>query len=66
MESSIGASGVNILNASGEGSDQSVPHLHLHLVPRWSGDGLDTWPSTISQHVFEDQWLSLLRTNMTA
>lgn len=65
MKSSIGASGVNILNASGEDADQSVPHLHLHVVPRWRGDGLDTWPSTISQHALEDQWLGLLRTSLT-
>lgn len=66
MASSIGALGVNILNASGEGSDQSVAHLHIHIVPRWSGDGLDTWPATVSQHVLEDQWLSSLRATIDA
>lgn len=44
MQSSLGATGVNILNASGPGSEQSVHHLHLHVVPRWQGDGLSTWP----------------------
>ncbi|MCG7308343.1 HIT family protein [Brachybacterium sp. ACRRE] len=65
MEESIGARGVNILNASGPDSDQSVPHLHLHVVPRWKGDGLDTWPSTVSSHSLDDAWLSAVRAAMT-
>src|SRR5699024_1110069 len=48
MEATLDARGVNILSASGPGSDQSVPHHHLHVIPRWQGDGLDTWPSTVS------------------
>jgi GrpB-like predicted nucleotidyltransferase (UPF0157 family)/diadenosine tetraphosphate (Ap4A) HIT family hydrolase len=41
----IGADGVNLLNASGPHSEQSVFHLHIHVVPRWRGDGLRTWPA---------------------
>lgn len=37
------ATGVNILNASGKDAQQSVMHLHFHLVPRYSNDGLDMW-----------------------
>src|SRR5699024_1635363 len=47
MEATLDARGVNILSASGPGSDQSVPHLHLHVIPRWQGAGLDAWPSTL-------------------
>ena len=39
-----GYEGVNLLNASEESAGQSVPHLHIHIIPRKSGDGLDTWP----------------------
>jgi histidine triad (HIT) family protein len=37
--------GLNMLQANGAAAFQSVPHFHLHLVPRWEGDGkgLD-WP----------------------
>jgi len=38
--------GINILHASGEVAQQSVPHFHLHLAPRKRNDGLDTWPKT--------------------
>jgi histidine triad (HIT) family protein len=65
MEESIGARGVNILNASGPDSDQSVPHLHLHVIPRWKGDGLDTWPSSVSNHPLDGAWLSAVRAAMT-
>lgn len=50
MSSRLGADGVNVLNASGPASGQSVPHLHMHVVPRWEGDGLDTWPAGLSRH----------------
>lgn len=42
--SSCGYEGVNILNASGKSAQQSVPHLHFHIIPRKSGDGLNAWP----------------------
>ena len=40
----LGATGVNILNASGADAQQSVLHHHLHLLPRYPGDGIDAWP----------------------
>jgi histidine triad (HIT) family protein len=40
-----GAEGVNVLHASGAAAEQSVFHLHFHLVPRWSDDDLTTWPT---------------------
>lgn len=39
-----GFSGVNILNASGKSAQQSVFHLHMHIIPRKSGDNLNAWP----------------------
>lgn len=50
MRSALGATGVNILNASGPSSEQSVPHLHFHVVPRWSDDDFSTWPASRSRH----------------
>lgn len=42
---SLGYDGVNIMNASGEAAEQSVFHLHFHIIPRKKDDGLHTWPN---------------------
>lgn len=39
-----GYDGINLLNASGESSGQSVPHFHIHVIPRKKDDGIDAWP----------------------
>jgi histidine triad (HIT) family protein len=31
--------GLNMLQANGAAAFQSVPHFHLHLIPRWANDG---------------------------
>lgn len=37
--------GVNILQNNGAAAGQSVFHLHVHVVPRFEGDGiLPVWP----------------------
>ena len=39
------AEGVTILQLNGKASDQIVPHLHVHIMPRSENDGLpvSTW-----------------------
>ena len=46
-----GFEGVNLLNASGAAAGQSVPHLHIHILPRKTGDGCDTWPHLPGAHL---------------
>ncbi len=41
---SCGYEGVNLLNASGESAEQSVPRLHFHIIPRKKQDGITAWP----------------------
>ncbi len=38
--SSLKSDGVNIFLADGEIAGQEVPHVHLHIVPRFAGDGI--------------------------
>ena len=39
-----GFSGVNVLNASGKDAEQSVFHLHFHILPRKENDGTNAFP----------------------
>lgn len=38
-----GYTGVNIMNANGKDAEQSVFHLHYHIMPRKNGDGRRMW-----------------------
>jgi histidine triad (HIT) family protein len=43
--------GLNLLQANGAAAFQSVPHFHLHLIPRWTGDGKGfDWPLVPGDH----------------
>lgn len=35
----LGADGVNIMQNNGAASGQEVPHIHVHVIPRYTGDG---------------------------
>jgi histidine triad (HIT) family protein len=61
MRAALGATGVNVLNASGPNSDQSVFHFHFHVIPRWQGDGLWTWPEGRSAHRVDGDSAALMR-----
>lgn len=39
-----GYSGVNLLNASDESAGQSIPHFHIHIIPRKTNDNINAWP----------------------
>ena len=39
VQKALQPDGLNLLQANGAAAFQSVPHFHLHLIPRWSGDG---------------------------
>ena len=40
----LGYDGVDIMNASGEAAQQSVFHMHFHIIPRNKNAGVDAWP----------------------
>lgn len=39
IQEALKPDGLNILQANGAAAFQSVPHFHLHLIPRWANDG---------------------------
>src|ERR671919_84103 len=45
LRTAVKPDGLNMLQANGAAAFQSVPHYHLHLIPRWNNDGKGfDWP----------------------
>ena len=42
-----GYDGINLLNANNESAGQSVPHFHIHIIPRKMNDNINAWPAFI-------------------
>lgn len=43
--SELGAVGINLINSNRKEAGQDVFHYHMHIVPRYSGDGIKLWPN---------------------
>ncbi len=56
-----GFGGVNVLNASGKDAEQSVFHLHFHILPRIGTDGFKTFPSLPQNPKSKEEVLELFR-----
>lgn len=56
--------GLNIIQSNGEAATQTVPHLHIHLVPRWENDSMGRiWPGeTDWSEEAKDEACSKIRT----
>ena len=39
VRDALAAEGTTIGVNNGEATGQTIPHVHVHIVPRWSGDG---------------------------
>lgn len=51
--------GLNIIQSNGEAATQTVPHLHVHLVPRWINDAVGRiWPpeTSYTEAAKDDTW----------
>ena len=45
MKDALKCDGLNLVQNNGEVAGQTVNHFHLHLIPRYEGDGLNLdWP----------------------
>ncbi|MEU6354566.1 HIT family protein [Streptomyces sp. NPDC047072] len=46
IRAALAPDGVNLINSAGEAASQTVFHLHMHLVPRWTDDAMGSlWPA---------------------
>jgi diadenosine tetraphosphate (Ap4A) HIT family hydrolase len=46
IQAALVVDGMNLIASSGATAEQTVFHLHLHLVPRWQNDGFGRiWPT---------------------
>jgi histidine triad (HIT) family protein len=45
IKSALEPDGMNLITSAGAAAEQTVSHLHLHVVPRWDDDGFgEIWP----------------------
>ena len=44
LKDATGASGINLIQNNGKDAGQVIFHLHFHLIPRYSNDGLTILP----------------------
>ena len=56
-----GYKGVNLINCSDESAGQTVPHFHMHIIPRKPEDNIDAWPKFAGGKVDLDEMLSKLK-----
>ncbi|MDR7418768.1 MAG: HIT family protein [Armatimonadota bacterium] len=58
--------GLTVLQANERPGGQVVMHIHVHLIPRRSGDGLGfTWPATQPRREELDHLAGMLRSGLT-
>lgn len=58
----VNSEGLNIIQSNGKVATQSIAHVHFHLVPRWSDDGLGRiWPTktNYSEQAKDETWDAL-------
>lgn len=59
----LGYDGVNVLNASGKAAEQSVFHLHFHIIPRMAEDQLHAWPNFLGAKRSLEEMADFLKLN---
>lgn len=55
----VGASGFNLIQSNGPAAEQTVPHVHFHVLPRWQDDRIGSlWPAlaTLPDASVESAW----------
>jgi diadenosine tetraphosphate (Ap4A) HIT family hydrolase len=68
VRSAVSPDGLNIIQSTGSAATQTVPHVHFHVVPRWSSDNvLLAWPDRAAEDPdAQDRTLSLVKSLLPA
>lgn len=63
LRSAVSPDGINIIQSTGPVATQTIPHVHFHVVPRWSSDDVSLiWPDKEAEDsAAQDQTLALVR-----
>jgi histidine triad (HIT) family protein len=49
IDAALAPEGMNLISSAGSAAEQTVFHLHLHVVPRWGSDGFGPiWPADLA------------------
>ncbi|MDR2044741.1 MAG: HIT family protein [Clostridium sp.] len=58
MKEKLQCDGFNILQNNGEAAGQTVPHFHMHLIPRYQNDGQDVrlQPDSLAVAELDSVW----------
>lgn len=56
LKSKLNLSNLNLINNSGRLAEQAVMHFHLHIIPRYEGDGIKytTTPHEMTKEQLDD------------
>jgi histidine triad (HIT) family protein len=45
----LSAQGINVIANNGVVAGQKIFHAHIHLIPRYKNDGLESWPGKAAE-----------------
>lgn len=46
VRKTVEADGISIIQQNGEAADQEIPHLHVHIIPRFKGQKMPSFAKT--------------------
>jgi histidine triad (HIT) family protein len=61
IEKAVRADGININMNNREHAGQVVDHLHVHIIPRFKGDGFKLWHQSAYKEGEAEEVLSKIR-----